>query len=60
MSLAWFPGSVHTRWTNLQRADPRVGAGRAQSMSKDLAYRGQALMLHGGPAFVIFLDRRSY
>jgi hypothetical protein len=29
-------------------------------MSKDLAYRGQTFMLHGGPAFVIFLDRGSY
>jgi hypothetical protein len=29
-------------------ADPRVGAGRAQSTSKDLAYRGLTLMLHGG------------
>jgi hypothetical protein len=41
------------------RADPRVGARRAQSTSKDLSYRGQTLMLHGGPAFVTFLDRGS-
>jgi hypothetical protein len=35
-------------------ADPHVGAGRAQSTSKDLAYRGWTLMLHGGPGFVTF------
>jgi hypothetical protein len=34
-------------------------AGRAQSMSKDLAYRGRTLMLHRGPAFVTFLGRDS-
>jgi hypothetical protein len=39
---------VHTRWTDLWGADPRVGAGRDQSTSKGLAYRGRALMLHGG------------
>jgi hypothetical protein len=39
--------------------DPRVGAGRAQSTSKDLAYRGRSLMLHGEPAFVTFLSRGS-
>jgi hypothetical protein len=40
-------------------ADPRVGAGRAQSTSKDLTYRGQTLMLHKGAAFVTFLGRGS-
>jgi hypothetical protein len=35
---------------------PRVGAGRVQSTSKDLAYRGWwILMLEGGGAFVNFL-----
>jgi hypothetical protein len=28
-------------------ADPRVGTGRAQSTSKNLAYRGQTLIMHG-------------
>jgi hypothetical protein len=37
--------------------DPHVGARRAQSTSKDLAYRGRILMLHGGPTFVTFLGQ---
>jgi hypothetical protein len=40
-------------------ADPYVEARRVQSTSKDSAYRGQTLMLHGGPTFVIFLGRGS-
>jgi hypothetical protein len=36
------------RWTDLWGADPCVGAGRAQSTSKDLAQRGRNFMLHGG------------
>jgi hypothetical protein len=40
--------------------NPCVGAGRAQSMSKYLAYRGRTLMLHRGEAvFVTLLDRGS-
>jgi hypothetical protein len=38
---------AHMRWTDLWGADPRVGARRVQSTSKDLAYRGR-LMLHWG------------
>jgi hypothetical protein len=51
MSLAGSPSRVHTRWTDLWGADPRVGAGRAQSTSKDLAHRGRTLMLHGRTSF---------
>jgi hypothetical protein len=50
----WFPGCVHTRWIDLQRADPRVGVGRSQSTSKDMIYRGRTHMLHGGATFVTF------
>jgi hypothetical protein len=39
--------------------DPRVGARRAQSTSKDLTYRGRTLILHEGPAFVTFIGRGS-
>ena len=48
---------MHTRWTDLRGVDPRVGSGRAQSTSKDLAYSGRSLMLHDGQAFVTFLGR---
>jgi hypothetical protein len=41
------PLIVRMRWTCLWGADPRARAGRAQSTSKDLAYRG-TLMLYGG------------
>jgi hypothetical protein len=40
-------------------ADPRVWAGKAQNTSKDLAYRGQTLMLHRRASFVTFLGRDS-
>jgi hypothetical protein len=33
-------------------ADPRIGALRVQSTSKDPTYRGRTLMLHEGLAFV--------
>jgi hypothetical protein len=40
-------------------ADPRVGIGRAQSTSKDLAYMGQTLMLREGATFLTFLSTRA-
>jgi hypothetical protein len=40
-------------------AAPCVGAARAQSTSKDLAYRERTFMLHGGPVFVTFLGQGS-
>lgn len=40
-------------------ADPYVEARRVQSTSKDSAYRGRTLTLHGGPAFVTFLGWNS-
>jgi hypothetical protein len=39
--------------------DTCVGVGRAQSTSKDPAYRGRTRMLQGGLAFVTFLGQDS-
>jgi hypothetical protein len=55
----WFPWSCAHEMDWPMGGDPRVGAGRAQSTSKDLAYRGRTLMLHEGLASVAFLGRGS-